>query len=140
MKNLILAVLAIGLATSSAHAQQVNEEKGCVVVGSVPGPFSDTNRKVELADGETYALFGVVKIGSVPGAFFVPGIEVDLKIHPWLASELRRDNPFYPLKGSADFWKAFMGKKIKVYVRASSIISSDRHGHPVVVKMLEALD
>lgn len=79
--------------------------------GGVPSPFSDnSNRKVELADGEMYALYGKVVYDS----FDIPYLWVDLSKHAWLANQQRRQNPFYRLLGQRDQWRGYEEKSVQL--------------------------
>src|SRR5688572_15374835 len=76
-------VLAVG-----AGAAAIGEARG-TTREHFPWPFESVNRKVELAGGEFYTLAGIVVIGASVNdpmkeqAYF----EVDLSMHPWLASK-----------------------------------------------------
>jgi hypothetical protein len=60
----------------------------------LPVPFKGANTRVELAIGEHYILAGFV-IVTPRGAY----LEVDLKVHPWLANKARVEFPYYPIEG-----------------------------------------
>jgi hypothetical protein len=93
--------------------------------GEIPTPFSDMNRKVELADGEVYDLIGRVVFPAAE-----PYLHVDLASHPWLENKRRASNPLYPLVTDDFDWKTYEGAWLTVQVKAEGRIVNDAQGHP----------
>jgi hypothetical protein len=93
--------------------------------GEIPWPFQTANQVAELADGERYVLLGVVS--SLRGE---PSLVVDLEAHPWLANSRRRDGEGYPLLGTSQYWKKYVGKKIQL--RAIARWSSSDEGQVLI--------
>lgn len=89
--------------------------------GGVPSPFADSNRKVELADGELYTLDGKVVFDSNGEAQFW----VNLAKHPWLANKSRVAYPFYKLVGPASQWKKYNEKSVRLMCIAHVVTSGD---------------
>ena len=86
----------------------------------VPTPFAAANQKFEMADGESYVLWGqVVFINDVPH------LKGDLELAPWLATVKRKAFPFYRLEGSARYWQPFEGEKVRVWATARGRVVSD---------------
>ncbi len=84
----------------------------------VPSPFSNTNQVVELADGEAYTLIGkVVFMGKI--AY----LNVNLDLHPWLATTRRKAFPFYRLIGNPSIFKDLEQKEVKVLAQAQIELS-----------------
>ena len=105
MKKTIIAVL-MGLAAVTAVSAFAKGGGG-----GVPSPFvENSNRKVELADGEMYTLQGKVVFDNNDVACFW----VDLAKHPWLANQRRQQNPYYRLLGSKDQWREYNEKAIQL--------------------------
>lgn len=108
----LLFCLVFGLRGGSIHAHELTRGGG----GELPNPFDTANRRVELADGEPYLLVGRVVMrdgamfGDDPG--MAPYFRIDLTEQPWLATEKRVGQPYYPLEGSVDDWNRYvsMGK------------------------------
>lgn len=116
MKKTILAVL-LGL-TMLTGASAFAKGGG----GGVPSPFTEnSNRKVELADGEMYTLQGKVVFDNNDVAWFW----VDLAKHPWLANQKRQQNPYYRLMGSKEQWREYNEKSVQLIcvAHASSAVS-----------------
>lgn len=92
--------------------------------GGVPSPFVETsNRKVELADGEMYTLFGKVVFDSSDVPFFW----VDLKKHPWLANKKRAVTPFYRLMGSREEWREYNEQSIQLICIAKAMMVGGKY-------------
>lgn len=88
--------------------------------GTIPVPFEALNRKVELADGETYFL-----VGSVVFDGLQPFLAVDLSAHQWLANRRRARNPAYPLEPSSLVnWFDYEGRSVRLRVKATGRIVS----------------
>jgi hypothetical protein len=86
--------------------------------GDVPIPYSLTNQRVELADGEVYTLDGMVVFSGGR-----PYFEVDLSEHPWLANAKRRGSPLYPVTGSASSWKRYEGMRVRLQAMAKGEVT-----------------
>jgi hypothetical protein len=87
--------------------------------GGVPSPFvENSNRKVELADGEMYTLDGKVVFDNND----TPWFWVDLAKHPWLANQKRQQNPYYRLLGSKDQWRDYNDKAIELTCIAHVVV------------------
>ena len=113
---LLAAALSTGAAADWGDPYPVCECKGG---GDTPGPFSDSNRKVELSDGDVYALSGrVIFLSPGSGKRPTPYFEVDLKQHEWLANAKRVLNPYYRLQGPTYLWKEFEYETIRLQARA----------------------
>lgn len=80
--------------------------------GEIPTPLT-SNQKVELADGENYYL-----VGTVVYLNDQPLFKVDLEVHSWLASEVRKNNPYYLLESWSLDWKRYENLRMRVLVRA----------------------
>ncbi len=80
-----MAILGSGVASVNAA-----ETTGVDRNGTVPFPFTTSNQFVELANGETYWLTGIVR--QIAGQTF---FEIDFESSPWLASRMRRSSPMY---------------------------------------------
>ena len=109
------------LASSLAHAGVAARDLapappvGCC--GDSPIPFATLNKRVELADGEFYELYGTVSI--IDGqAFF----SIDYTKLPTLQNDKRKLNPYYPLYGETQsgFWNSYDGVSVKIYVQANA--------------------
>jgi hypothetical protein len=110
--------------------------------GDVPIPFS-ANRKVELADGETYVLLGNIQYAPslITKSKNAPYLHIDLEVHPWLASEGRKDFPFYPLILTGDQkLKLSAGTRIKVTAKARAFVLSGKNQSYKLVMALEPLE
>lgn len=81
--------------------------------GEIPTPLGLVNQTVELAAGEVYTLEG--RVTSSDG---YPFLQIDLHIHPWLANAARVSFPFYALDGGPNFWRSFIGKRVKIMAKA----------------------
>jgi len=95
--------------------------------GELPSPFDTANWKVELADGEAYQLMGRIVLMQTPGYGEVnrltPFFRVDLNEHPWLATEKRLSDPYYPLIGPVEEWRPYVNRgKVKFPCIARGVI------------------
>jgi hypothetical protein len=81
--------------------------------GEIPFPFGVVNQRLELADGELYALIGTVVFEGG-----TPFLEVDLDKHPWLANDRRLNDSRYPLECVGVNWRDFEGMKVRLFVEA----------------------
>lgn len=119
-----LTGLAFGGARWGDSCQGAGYDEECGIFGGggeVPTPFEAFNQKAELADGEDYLLVGRVVIQPVAGSGsdrLQAFLQVDLDVHPWLASARRKANPYYPLEGSVGFWRQYRGIRIKLPCQA----------------------
>lgn len=95
--------------------------------GELPSPFDTAKWKVELADGESYQLMGRIVLMPSPGYGeddrLTPFFRVDLNEHPWLATEKRLNEPYYPLIGPIEDWRPYVNRgKIKFPCVARGVI------------------
>lgn len=84
--------------------------------GSSPSPFENANRFVELAHGELYALDGTMRVKEGN-----PYLEIDFKVHPWLASAYRLAHPYYLILSNDTAWVKRDGQRVRVYVQADGL-------------------
>ena len=144
-KNLVVLALSMGITTSgSAGAATSDERNSCGVDPSTfvctndrgdPAPFGSPNQHAELAEGEQYLLLGRV---LRQGREYV--LAIDLCAQPWLASDYRRQNPFYHLGRASGFsWSDFVGTRVKLAARAKPEIVRDLNSEAHVKIRLEPL-
>ena len=113
MKKILGVWLVLAVLNAFAWGGEPGEgTKGGGSGNEVPVPFTVENLKVELADGEPYALLGRVLIVNMQGDASTTGgsqafFEVDLASHPWLASSYRKEHPQYALEGPVSRWNTF---------------------------------
>ncbi|MCC7441908.1 MAG: hypothetical protein IT285_09755 [Bdellovibrionales bacterium] len=118
--------VGVGLAVFAAGAQAWALSGEGVLGGEVPTPYADANRKVELADGEVYALVGRVVF---PGN--EPYLHVDLATHSWLENRRRLANPLYPLLSDGFDWRRYEGLWVVAQVKAVGRLVEDQKGDPL---------
>lgn len=123
--------LFFGISKSDARElPSVHQAKSCGAFGGggeLPSPFDTANHRVELADGEAYLLVGRVVMMQNPGFStdnrMFPYFRVDLNEHPWLATEKRISQPYYPLEGAVEDWKKYVGAgKVKLPCTAHGVV------------------
>ena len=71
------------------------------------------NSKAELAMGERYILTGTISIISN-----TPFLRISFAEHPWLASRVRLNNPFYRIHDDAARWINLQGSPVTIVVTA----------------------
>ena len=127
-----LATVVVGMSSTGSFAAQgvsalnVSDNDSCPAEcgvrrtplgggssGHSPGGLFSDRILVELAEGEDYQLAGTVTL--VRGA---PYLAVNLDIHPWLATDNRRQFPFYALEGDMANWLKWVDKKVVLTVEA----------------------
>ncbi|MBL7714638.1 MAG: hypothetical protein JNL01_04165 [Bdellovibrionales bacterium] len=86
--------------------------------GGIPTPYKSKNTRVELADQETYALQGKIRIFRDSKKAVIYAFEVDLLSHPWIANYQRRISPYYPLQGDAATFSGLIDQTIVLTARA----------------------
>lgn len=141
-RNLIF-ILFIFLFTPLQSAIALTDHPACGELGrdwskgfEMPIPFS-TNQKVELADKEYYILAGILRQS---GRDYY--LEVDLDVHPWLASTKRQLDPYYLIEITPDatHWLKLKNRRVKVLIEAIGQIRDENNYLParyeVILKAL----
>lgn len=122
----ITATLGVMPSAQASHGEgQPPTVCSCFGGGGFPGPFDGANLKVELSDGDLYALQGTVVFLPESGSPAAPYFQVDLKMHPWLANSHRKNSPYYPLLGAASFWQKFENQVVQLSTQAQGMASYD---------------
>lgn len=125
-------VLFLFLIPAASLADRVSQQKksGSVVGdlgnGGLPVPFSEFNRKVELAVGENYALSGWIRFSrDGKTAFF----HIDFTETPWLANANRQMFPYYPLVGWDPKWNSLREKRVRIFAKSvAEIVKLNQDG------------
>jgi hypothetical protein len=112
--------------------------------GHQPDPHTVFNQRAELAGGELYLLRGTVVIASKsPSASLTrkkqPYFHVDLGAHPWLASAIRKANPYYLIEGTTSYWRAYNGSYGELAVKARVQFVTDAEGEVSQVISLQVI-
>ena len=126
---------AILLAIGSARAEgPKNATCWCTQGGGgeIPTPFSVANRTAELADREPYLLFGKLVFRSG-----LPYLELDFSAHPWLASAVRKADPYYLIESSNGSLHEYEDKTVKVLAFAHVRLDKGHRNSPKLVYSLE---
>lgn len=132
-----VGVLFSAASVTSVAGAPPGTQKDCIVIqgGEVPTPFKDANKKVELADGESYQLIGRVVFPTGE-----PFLHVDLTQHDWLGNKRRSLNPLYPLIQGGFDWHKYEGVWVSVNVTAEGRIIPGLIGQPYYDLFLQPMD
>lgn len=127
--GMIFAVMATAWGATAAYAEWA------YVLGKdgdgVPTPNDLVNQYTELADGESYELYGRIELREMGGA--ARGVKyavlvIDLRQHPWLGGPRRRFDRSYQLQGPATKWQSLEGRSVRLRVIAHGAIQKLRAG------------
>ncbi len=100
-----------------------------------PAPFSASNQKVELADGELYVL-----CGEVIERAGVAALKVDLRFHPWLSSAKRIANPYYDLAIDPLLAQELFGKRVQIFAHAKGRVIAIQPGLLDYILVLDPIE
>lgn len=139
LMGILMGVLAGVAVSAEARDRDTNPppEQICQWVqrdGYIPIPFEEVNQRVELVDGDFYALKGkMLYVGSQPF------LEIDLNYQPWLGRLSTTVNPIYPITNTLVDWHPYEGHPIRMVVKAKGMIETDSAGKQVYRVWLEPI-
>lgn len=91
-----------------------------------------SDSKAELAVGERYILSGTIYVIDR-----LPYLRISFADHPWLASRVRVNDPYYRIRDGEVNWKRYRGREVTMVGTARYSIWSDEEGRPAIEVLIE---